>query len=613
MSIAASGDGFTSSEDEGAVGLPPSGVVATAAPDPELTAMLARAAVSIGLEVNKPPSPEPSRLDDWFLGAGRGSQPRPAPVPFFPEVHEELTSSWMAPFMARSRSSASSILTTLDGGVARGHAGIPQVERAVAVHLCPRNAATWRNRLRLPSKACKLTAALAAKAYSAAGQAASALHAMAILQVHQAKALKQVHEGSTDQGLMQELRTATDFALRATKVTARVPREGDVHHGGPGAPSLAQPGRGRQGTLSRRPHLPGRAFRRHRRGLRPAVLSGTAADRGDPPSTAAPGARPQSARHRRCPPASSRAAPPQAESTRCVEPEELATSGQSRSGPREFGENASERTAFCAIHPYSLWLHHHRYVDCAVVAACTATGGVAHAAQPVSLAHAHNSTRLRDSVHQATSQVQRRSRDVGGSPERPCLARGDCCPPGKGCNRAGPSSRDEAGVLQPLLHRTQERWWSSDNPGSASLEPGFAQAPIQDADAQVHDQMHSAPGLVCSDRPEGHLLSRFDPSAIVSTVCVRRSGMAVQGPPHQLSLSPRVFTKVVEGALTPLREVGVRILNYLDDWLILAQSREQLGDHRDLVLRHLSQLGLRVNWEKSKLSPVQRISFLVWS
>ncbi len=57
-----------------------------------------------------------------------------------------------------------------------------------------------------------------------------------------------------------------------------------------------------------------------------------------------------------------------------------------------------------------------------------------------------------------------------------------------------------------------------------------------------------------------------------------------------LSLSPRVFMKVVEGALTPLRKVGIRILNYLDDWLILAQSREQLCDHRDLVLRHLNQL-----------------------
>ncbi len=64
-----------------------------------------------------------------------------------------------------------------------------------------------------------------------------------------------------------------------------VPREGDVHHGGPGAPSLAQSGRDeghRQGTLPRRPHLPGGAVRRHHRGLCPAVLSGTAADPGDP-------------------------------------------------------------------------------------------------------------------------------------------------------------------------------------------------------------------------------------------------------------------------------------------------------------------------------------------
>ncbi len=85
--------------------------------------------------------------------------------------------------------------------------------------------------------------------------------------------------------------------------------------------------------------------------------------------------------------------------------------------------------------------------------------------------------------------------------------------------------------------------------------------------------------------------------------------MAVQGPPPRaLPVSP--FTKVVEGALTPLREVGIRVPNYLDDWPILAQSREQLCDHRDVVLRHLSQLGLRVNWEKSKLFPVQRIYFL---
>ncbi|KAL0161197.1 hypothetical protein M9458_044922, partial [Cirrhinus mrigala] len=58
-------------------------------------------------------------------------------------------------------------------------------------------------------------------AYHAAGQADTALHAMATLQVYQAQALKHLHEGGPDQGAMQELCAATDFALRATKVMAR--------------------------------------------------------------------------------------------------------------------------------------------------------------------------------------------------------------------------------------------------------------------------------------------------------------------------------------------------------------------------------------------------------
>lgn len=50
-----------------------------------------------------------------------------------------------------------------------------------------------------------------------------------------------------------------------------------------------------------------------------------------------------------------------------------------------------------------------------------------------------------------------------------------------------------------------------------------------------------------------------------------------------------------------LMEVGIRILDYLDDWLILAHSRDQFCEHRDLELRHLSHLWLQVNWKKSKL------------
>ncbi len=219
LSITTSGDELGSGEDDLAA-LPPSGRVALPESDPELTAMLSRAAESIGLHYRHPPSPERSRLDDWFLGA-QAERRQPPPVPFFPEVHEEVTRSWKAPFSARNRPSASSVLTTLDGGAAQGYVGVPPVERAIAMQLCPQGAAAWRGNPRLPSRACKFSSALTAKAYGAAGQAASALHAMALLQVHQAKALKQLHEGDADPGVLQELRTATDLALRATKVTAR--------------------------------------------------------------------------------------------------------------------------------------------------------------------------------------------------------------------------------------------------------------------------------------------------------------------------------------------------------------------------------------------------------
>ncbi len=40
---------------------------------------------------------------------------------------------------------------------------------------------------------------------------------MALLQVHQAKALKDLHEGGHDLTVLHELRAATDLALRATK------------------------------------------------------------------------------------------------------------------------------------------------------------------------------------------------------------------------------------------------------------------------------------------------------------------------------------------------------------------------------------------------------------
>ncbi len=490
MSIAASGDGLTSSEDEGAVGLPPSGVVATAEPDPDRTAQ--------SLAAGRLVSRSGARL--W------ASQPCSTPLPFFPEVHEELTKSWMAPFTARSPSSASSILTTLDGGVARGYADIPQVERAIAVHLCPRNAATWRNRPRLPSKACKLTAALAAKAYSAAGQAASALHAMAILQVHQAKALKQMHEGSTDPGLMQELRTATDFALRATKVTARslgkamstmVVQErhlwlnlvemkdvdkarfldapisqaglfGDtvedfaqqfsavqqqteaIQHTCPGVmhhPPLP-PGPGLSlpvavGALLHPPELlrprPNRYLGRH--------IEPLAGERRPPRPSQAP-SRP-----------GSRRSGPDAGNPEMLE---FALSQEmARTAPLlPLGEGREENLPFL----FRRWSKGQRYTlsqeraissgfsgpwDDSVRRPASSLSPTTHFAssQESTVQGRHSSPRTSGQSRLGPREFGEDASErtaFGGSPERPCLARGDCCPPGKGRNRAGSSSREDS-------------------------------------------------------------------------------------------------------------------------------------------------------------------------
>ena len=55
-------------------------------------------------------------------------------------------------------------------------------------------------------------------------------------------------------------------------------------------------------------------------------------------------------------------------------------------------------------------------------------------------------------------------------------------------------------------------------------------------------------------------------------------------------------------------------LNHIEDWLILARSEWLAVRHRDVVLAHMKELGLRLDAKKSVHSPVQRTTYLgvVW-
>ncbi len=164
------------------------------------------AAENVGLVWNPPPHPDPSRLDVWFLA---GSQRSP-PVPFFPEVHEELTRLWKAPFTARNKSGLWLLPPHHPWWWSRfGVHGNP-----LCGVVC--GYATMSAEPGLPARACKYSSGLTGSAYRTCGEAASALHTMAILQVHQAKAFRDLHEGGHDLVFLHELHAATDLALRAT-------------------------------------------------------------------------------------------------------------------------------------------------------------------------------------------------------------------------------------------------------------------------------------------------------------------------------------------------------------------------------------------------------------
>ncbi|XP_024141773.2 uncharacterized protein LOC112154824 [Oryzias melastigma] len=80
--------------------------------------------------------------------------------------------------------------------------------------------------------------------------------------------------------------------------------------------------------------------------------------------------------------------------------------------------------------------------------------------------------------------------------------------------------------------------------------------------------------------------------------------------PFGLSLSPRVFVKCTEAAIAPLRERGMRLATYIDDWLLAAQSPRDLSAHAELLTSHLIALGFTINWDKSVLIPAQTITFI---
>ena len=80
--------------------------------------------------------------------------------------------------------------------------------------------------------------------------------------------------------------------------------------------------------------------------------------------------------------------------------------------------------------------------------------------------------------------------------------------------------------------------------------------------------------------------------------------------PFGLCSAPWVFTKVLKPALALLRQEGVRLIAYIDDILVLAESKEMVVNHLTGIVYLLENLGFIINQKKSVLTPAQTIEFL---
>lgn len=80
--------------------------------------------------------------------------------------------------------------------------------------------------------------------------------------------------------------------------------------------------------------------------------------------------------------------------------------------------------------------------------------------------------------------------------------------------------------------------------------------------------------------------------------------------PFGLSSAPLVFTKLCRPVANFLRERGVKLVIYLDDFLIFGASEEECRENINLTVSLLTYLGFVINWEKSELNPTRCLKFL---
>ena len=129
--------------------------------------------------------------------------------------------------------------------------------------------------------------------------------------------------------------------------------------------------------------------------------------------------------------------------------------------------------------------------------------------------------------------------------------------------------------------------------------------------SRVHQDLPDPRGMGSVDRPIGRLPAHPHPPTPkeVSRVCHKSQVFQFTSLPFGLATAPQVFTMIIKEVKLMALSRGLRLHQYLDDWLIRSQSQEEALVNTQAVVDLTQSLGWIINQEKSELNP-QVFSFV---
>ena len=80
--------------------------------------------------------------------------------------------------------------------------------------------------------------------------------------------------------------------------------------------------------------------------------------------------------------------------------------------------------------------------------------------------------------------------------------------------------------------------------------------------------------------------------------------------PNGIAVGPRFFVEVTKTLAGYLWSIGVETMIYIDDTLIIAKDLHTAQLHAKIVVDIFQKCGFSVNWDKSHLTPSQKVEFL---